>query len=579
MKAFQRKLYVQSQISYVPNRWDILAVLIVFSLLIALAWGSMQFTTPFHPATPPPIDLSPLALPNYAIRTVLRLSVALAFSLLATFIFGALAAKSRQAERWIIPLVDILQSVPILGFLSVSSVLFMQLFPGSMLGPECAAIFVIFTSQAWNMILSFYQSLKTLPGDLKEATQMMRLSGWARFWKLEVPYAMPSLLWNTMMSLSASWFFVVASEVIPAMHHEIRLPGIGSYIAAAIDQANGHAIFYAIVAMFTVILIYDQVLFRPLVAWAEKFKMDMNPNENFYTPWFTQLMRKTYLLKVMGQGFTHFSNAKLFNVKKVYKHPFPRFSFPRLFIEGFNWLVQAALVGLLVWGTVLLFKFIVLSLPLSEWIHVISIGMVTALRVFILIVISSLLWVPVGVWIGMRPDITRIAQPVAQFFASFPANLLFPIVVFFVVKYQLNVNIWLTPLMILGTQWYILFNVIAGASNLPKELLHATAILGVKKILWWKRLVLPAIFPYFITGAITAAGGAWNASIVAEYAQWGDTTLQATGLGAYIAEYTAKNDFPRIALGVTVMCSYVLVLNRLFWQPLYRLAEKRFQVD
>ncbi len=579
MKAFRRSPYIQGQVRYYPNRWDIIATLIVFTIIIALAWGSTQLVAPFHLDDASTINLNPKYLPEYAIRTVLRLSIALFFSLLATFIFGTLAAKSKTAERWIIPAIDILQSVPILGFLSVSSILFIELFPGSMLGPECAAIFVIFTSQAWNMILSFYQSLKTLPHDLKEVTKMLQLRPWMKFWTLEVPFALPSLLWNTMVSLSASWFFVVASEVIPILTHNIKLPGIGSYIAVAIEQANTHAIYYAIAAMFCVILIYDQVIFRPLVAWAEKFKMDMMPSETFNVPWFTRLLRKTALLKVCANTFARFTRGSRIQFKPM-KRARTRTSrtHPALH-HRVTLFIQLILLAGLAWTIAHLMQFILVQLPLGEWLHVFAIGAITATRVFILIIISSLIWLPIGVWIGMRPNVTSIVQPIAQFLAAFPANLLFPIVIYAIVKNQLNPEIWLTPLMILGTQWYILFNVIAGTANIPKELLHATNNFGVKNLLRWKRLILPAIFPYFVTGAITAAGGAWNASIVAEYVQWGNTTLQATGLGAYIAEYTAKSDFPRIALGVIVMCTYVLALNRIFWQPLYRLAETRFQVE
>lgn len=568
------------------NVWDLLTLAIIFSLFALLAINAMKMGAPYQLGKPIPISLAVSKLPFYASRTVLRMFIALFFSLIFTFIFGYLAAKNKHAERFLIPAIDILQSVPILGFLSITIVGFITLFPNSLMGPECAAIFVIFTSQAWNMCLGFYQSIKTVPSQLKEAAQMFRLSAWQQFWRVEVPFAMPSLIWNTMMSMSASWFFITLSEAITVNNQSIMLPGIGSYIGLAIQNADKAAVIYAIIAMLIVIFLYDQLIFRPLVIWSRKFNIGDEAEEEkegvrFSAP-ILKLMRRTKTLHRLGELAETISDT-VTNFKfqrTISKVTLSENSPIRKFLSFslvYTWYGTLIIVGLSI--SYILIRYLMQTVSIEEVAHVIILGVYTSIRILILLLICSLVWVPVGVWIGLRPKAAQIAQPVAQFFAAFPANLLFPIVVMIIIRYHLNIEIWTTPLMILGTQWYILFNVIAGATAIPKNLIRAADNFGVKRFLWWKRLILPSIFPYFITGLITAAGGAWNASIVAELVHWGHTTLEATGLGAYITEVTTKGDFPHIALGISIMCLYVLFFNRLLWQPLYRLAEKRFQME
>jgi len=566
--------------AFQPNIWDIIALILILSLLVLLAWSTLQVTAPYKIGESLPIHLSAKYLPYYAIRTVFRMAIGLLISLVFTFTVGTLAAKNKHLERFIIPTIDILQSMPILGFLSISVIPFITLFPNSLLGPECACIFAIFTSQAWNMTLGFYQSLKTLPYDLREASSMFQLSAWQRFWRIDVPFAMPSLIWNMMMSLSASWFFVVASEAITVNNQKILLPGIGSYIATAITHMDKTAIVYAIITMLIVILLYDQILFRPLIQWSEKFKSESA--EGAYTPksLFTALLHRTRLLHHFGNVIEIVADAivnfALFT-KATKPKPASTLKAKSTTFLVFLWYGLIALFSLIIlW---FLIRFISRTVTLHEALHVVLLGSYTSLKIIILIILCSFIWVPIGVWIGLRPRVAAIAQPIAQFLAAFPANLLFPIVVILIIKYQLNVNIWTTPLMILGTQWYILFNIIAGTTALPKDLIQVAQNFSVKNWLWWRRFILPGIFPYFITGAITAAGGAWNASIIAEFVNWGHTTLIAKGLGAYITQVTQTGDFPRIALGIGVMCLYVLLFNRLIWQPLYNLAEKRFQLD
>jgi NitT/TauT family transport system permease protein len=584
MSIFHGSLVTAYRTKLSPNYWDVLALLFVFALIAFFAVNAKQMAVPYQLGQSISISLDPAMLPHYAARTVARMLIALFFSLLFTFIFGTWAAKSKQAGRIIIPLIDVLQSVPILGYLTVVVTAFIALFPNSLLGPECAAIFVIFTSQAWNMALGFYQTIRTVPAEIKEAAIMLHLSAWQRFWRIDVPYSMPSLLWNTMASMSAGWFFVVASEAITVANQQILLPGIGSYIAAAILAANLRAISFAIITMFIVIIIYDQLLFRPLVAWAEKFKAERegSGSDTMVESWVIDLFRRTRLMRGIGyylsRLFDLFVNMRLFtaNNYRIERrvHQFHSHYWRKL---RELWGALPLLIGLL--AIFFLARYAFYYLSFYEIGEAFLLGLVTAFRVFILIFLCSLIWVPIGIWIGLRPRAAQYAQPVAQILSAFPANLFYPFIVMLIVDYHLTPTIWLTPLMILGSQWYILFNVIAGASALPKDLLQAADNLGVVGWLRWQRLLLPAIFPFFVTGAITAAGGAWNASIVAEVASWGNQTLVAVGLGAYITEHAQAGDFTHTALGIGVMCLLVLIFNRLIWRPLYVYAEERFQLE
>ena len=579
MLTSSKNTYAKNEVTTwpIPNHWDALGLLLVLTIIVVLGWGAGEMLGQYRLGQVIPISLDPIHLPYYALRSVLRMFIALLCSLIFTFTIGTWAAKSRQAERIIIPMIDVLQSVPVLGFLSITVVGFIVLFQGSMLGPECAAIFAIFTAQVWNMTLSFYQSLRTVPNDLREASNMFHLSAWQRFWRVEVPFAMPGLLWNMMLSMSGSWVFLVASEAITVANQNITLPGVGSYIALAITHKDLHAITYVIVAMFVVIALYDQLLFRPLVAWAEKFKAEETASEIVPESWVLNLFQRARFFRYIG-GFLSILGDAIVNFRWFRRRPEKK----HLTIKPYwnrivLWCWNVFLVVVVAVAAWFLFKFIFTALSVEEALHVLYLGLITAIRVTILIIVSSIIWVPIGVLIGLSPRATQVVQPIAQFLAAFPVNLLFPLVVIFIVKYHLNVNIWISPLMILGTQWYILFNVVAGTMALPKNLRQAVGTLNVTGWLWWKRLILPGIFPYYITGAITAAGGAWNISIIAEAVSWGNTKLFATGIGAYISEVSAKGDFQKLALGIAVMSLYVLVFNKVVWRPLYNLAEKRFQ--
>jgi NitT/TauT family transport system permease protein len=555
------------------TRWDMLAAVLVLGFIVLFAFASELLFEPLAKLAVAPISLDPSYLPVYALRTALRMLIALMASLVFTFTYATWAAKSPRAGTLLIPILDILQSVPILGFISITVVFFLSLAPGRVFGAELAAVFAIFTSQAWNMAFSFYQSLRTVPSELTEAGKLFGLNAWARFWRIDTPFAMPSLVWNMMMSMSGGWFFVVASEAISVGHTTITLPGIGSYIAAAIAQRNLGAIFWAIGAMLIVILIYDQILFRPLVAWADRFRFDQEQGDDKPQSWALTVFRRSRLIDLTAVPFSSF-------MRWTYRLAPPK----RLSVPGpalppqvadYVWYAIMAVLGVLAFAAVARFAG---PLSISDILGVIGLGLITMLRVFVLIALASAIWTPIGVYVGLRPSLSRFVQPVAQFLAAFPANLLFPVAVSAIVALRLNPDIWLSPLMVLGTQWYILFNVIAGASVMPHELRDAAVNLQVKGWLWWRKVGLPAVLPFYVTGAITASGGSWNAAIVSEVASWGDHTLRAHGLGTYIADATAAGDFHRIVLGIAVMSLLVTIVNRAFWRPLYWYAERRYRL-
>jgi NitT/TauT family transport system permease protein len=557
------------------SRWDILAILLILGLLVFLAEASRNLFEPLAELQRQPPSLDPRNLPEYAARTTLRMLIAMVLSLVFTFTYATLAAKSRSAERLLVPLLDILQSVPILGFISVTVVFFMSLAPGRVLGAEFASIFAIFTSQAWNMAFSFYQSLRTVPDELEEAARNFRLGAWMRFWRLDVPFAVPQLIWNMMMSMSGSWFFVVASEAISVGNTTVTLPGIGSYIALAIEHRDLAAVCWAIGTMLVVILIYDQVLFRPLVAWADRFRFEQEPGVPSPQSWVFDVLRRSRIIERLTERLTALWRSSLrWHRSRKASSGAPAKRAGRAWILPFT-AVVVVLAAVALWQVA---KFVMTGIALRDVGVAMLLGLATLARVVVLIAIASLIWVPIGVWVGTRPRVALFVQPVAQFLAAFPANLLFPIVVSGIVAWRLNPNIWLSPLMILGTQWYILFNVIAGAAAIPAELRAVAVNLRVRGWLWWRRIALPAVLPYYVTGAITASGGSWNASIVAEVASWGNEHLRAAGLGAYIAEQTDAGDFHHIVLGIAVMSLFVVVVNRLFWRPLYHYAERKFRL-
>ncbi|MHB9839657.1 ABC transporter permease [Paraburkholderia terrae] len=564
-----------------PNRWDFVAFPLIICVIAMAVVGFHETLAPISTLQSEPISLDPANLPEYALRTTLRMLAAMVASLTFTLVYGTLAAKSRRAGQVLVPILDILQSVPVLGYISFTVTFFLALFPSRVLGAELAAIFAIFTSQAWNMTFSFYQSLRTVPRDLDEVSKGFHLTSWQRFWKLEVPFSMPGLIWNMMMSMSGGWFFVVASEAITVGNHTITLPGIGAYLAAAISEKNLHAIGWVILTMTVVILAYDQFLFRPLVAWSDKFRMENTSSGDAPESWLLDLIRRTRLihrlLVPIGWMFAKAARVPI----RLPRVGAVKFAKPAVLKPSRTGDIVWAVIVVLVTAFVVyrVVEYVRTGVTLDEVGHVFVLGLITLLRVTVLIALASVVWLPIGVLIGLRPSLAEKIQPVAQFLAAFPANLLFPVFVIVIVKFNLNPDIWLSPLIVLGTQWYILFNVIAGASAYPNDYKEAAKNFRIRGWQWWRQVMLPGVFPYYVTGAITASGGAWNASIVAEAVQWGDTKLAAHGLGAYIAQYTAAGDYPKIILGIAVMSLFVSLFNRALWRPLYAYAESRLRLD
>ena len=553
------------------------ALLLVLFGLAFLAWSVSALLAPVSQLEQQPVMLDAALLPYYSLRTSLRMLLALAFSLLFTLVYAGLAAKNKRVGMVLVPLLDVLQSVPILGYISFTVTLFLALFPGSMLGVELAAIFAIFTSQVWNMVFSFYHSLRSTPRDVLEAARVMKFSGWQVFWRVELPYAMPPLARNMVISMAGGWFFVVASEVISVGNQKLTLPGIGSYIALAIADENITAIWQAIGAMALTIWLTDQLLFKPLLAWADKFQYDTTGSTEPPSSLVFEWMQASRLLAViflpLRVAAKKLANAPFF--PSPTKRPLLTVTEPKSGAT-YLWSCLLLLLGL---SAVALWVRFGSSLPWADFTQSLTYTCYTLLRVLVLVTLASLLWIPLGTLIGMNAKLANVMQPVAQFLASFPANVVFPLAVVWIAKTGANPDIWLSPLMILGTQWYILFNVIAGASAIPHDLREVSSQFSIRGATWWRRVAIPAVFPAFLTGAITASGGAWNASIVAEAVNWGNQSYTAHGIGAFIAQATLNGHFERIALGMALMVLAILGMNRLLWQPLFHYAARKLRID
>jgi NitT/TauT family transport system permease protein len=551
----------------------LVAVAVLFWVIVRLSHG---ITAPFdRVSAPSSVSTDPANLPYYALRSLTRMFAALAVSTVFTFVYATAAARLRRAEKVLLPVLDILQSVPVLAFLSVTLTIWLTLFPHTMLGVECASVFAIFTSQAWNMTFAFYQSLITQPRDLDEAARLLRLTRWQRFWKLDVPHGMIPLVWNGMMSFGGGWFFLVASEVISVNNHTYALPGIGSYVAAATAQDQPGRVLLAIAVMVVMVVGVNVVFWRPLTVWAEKYRTEDTATTAVQRSVTLNLLRRSALPALVGRGLRPVGTAldRLTRPFGLAERPL-RVNAGRR--RAGDIAVTVGVLALVGWGAWRMLLYIDRAAGLGEFGHAFVLGLVTLARVVVLVVVGSAVWVPIGVWIGMNPKVTRYAQPVVQVLASFPANFLFPFFTLALIRTGVSLNVGGILLMSLGAQWYILFNVIAGASAIPGDLREAAASLRLGTVLRWRTLIGPAIFSAWVTGGITAAGGAWNASIVAEVVSYGHTTLTATGLGAYIAQSTADGDYARMLVGVSVMTIYVVGINRLFWRRLYRYAETRY---
>ncbi len=554
----------------------ILGTLVLLALISRVGAGALVSFEPPHDL--PTVDLDPRNLPYYAARSTLRMFIALFFSTIFTLVYGYIAANSRRGEQILVPLLDILQSVPVLGFLSITVTGFIALFPGSLLGLEAASIFAIFTSQVWNMTFSFYHSLRTLPRELEEAVTLYRLSRWEQFTKLEVPSSMIGLVWNAMMSFGGGWFFVAASEAISVLNKKYTLPGIGSYVEAAVEAENLSAIGWAVLTMAVVIVLCDQLFWRPVVAWSDKFRLEQSASADAPESWVYDLLTTARIPRLIGRALTPLSDG----MNRVMSILLPRKST----LAGVETQKSGisdrlyTLLLLLVIGALLVagIHFILTTVGLPEVLKTFELGLFTLLRVTVLLIFAYLVWTPIGVAIGFNPKLARLLQPVVQFLASFPANFIFPFATLFFVRSNIPINWGSILLMALGAQWYILFNAIAGAMSIPTDLREMGKDMGLKGWHLWRKLIIPGIFSASVTGGITASGGAWNASIVSEVVSWGSTTLAADGLGAYIAEATGTGDWPRITLGIGMMSLFVVGLNRIFWRRLYHLAETKYHL-
>ena len=564
---------------------DILILTLIFVLLYIVLHLGAGMNVPFSPEEQIPLSLDPAILPYYAGRSLLRMFIAFGAALLFSLIYGYLAAKNKTAEKIMIPLLDILQSVPVLGFLSATITAFMTLFPGRLMGVELAAIFAIFTGQAWNMAFSFYHSLISIPRDLAEAAAVLRLNWWQRFIRLELPFSIIGLVWNSMMSFGGGWFFLAASESISVLGTSIRLPGVGSYLALAVEAGDIRAILYSILTMVLMIILVDQLFWRPLVVWSQKFKMELSEAADLPYSFVYDILQRSWVVNRLAacvlkpvlsltgrvlERLAGLSEAAAAEMKRVSN--------------------AALLAGAAKTGCGILFLYwisepayaafnLIAGMDGGQLAGVFELGLCTLGRVLIAVCLGALWTIPAGVSIGLNPRLSKVLQPVVQIAASFPANMLFPFITVLFLKYHINFEWGAIALMMLGTQWYILFNVIAGAMAIPNDLLEAAAIYKLTGWQKWRFLIFPSIFPYLVTGAITASGGAWNASIVSEIVSWHEEQLTATGLGAYISQVTAQGDWAGIIWGITVMCIFVVVINRLVWRRLYQLAEVKYHLD
>jgi len=548
----------------------------MFSAGLALFYGIVEvgrnWLGPFKPQVE--ISRSLSALPVYAGYSLLRIALAYVLSLLFAVTYGYIAAYRPRAERFMIPLLDVLQSIPVLSFLPGVMLAMAALFPGRQLGVEMGAVLLIFTGQVWNMAFSFYASLKSIPREMREAATIYRFNWWQRFLQIELPFATIGLVWNSMMSVAGAWFFLMACE----QFGDFRLPGLGSYLQAAADSGDTRSIFLGIVTMVTVIVLMDQFVWRPVIAWAEKFKMEQVESSSVPTSWVLELLKRS-------RGVAVFRKRAVRPLREQLIHYFA----PRREVRAESsrkdqaalWLWRV--VGIVILGAigyaVVRVVLILTGLHASEF-HQLGLGLgATFLRVNLALALGALWTIPVGVAIGFNPRLARIAQPLSQIAASVPATALFPVVLLVLIRLGGGLGLGSIVLLLLGTQWYILFNVIAGAIAIPTDLKEAASVFGIRGWERWRKLILPGIFPFLVTGMITASGGAWNASIVAEYFHFKGQTYSTVGVGAMISEATDAKNFDLLLAGTVALAAVVVTTNRLVWRRLYRLAETRFKLE
>ena len=561
---------------------DIAVILFLIGVIALLVAGAGRVTDHSRSVN---ISLSPTVLPLYASFSLLRMFCAYVLSLIFTLVYGHIAATNKRAATFMVPILDILQSIPILSFLPAVVLTLVAIFPHSSIGVELAAIILIFTSQAWNMTFSFYHSAITLPADLSEAATVYHLSPWRRFFRLELPFSMIGLVWNSMMSWAGGWFFLIAAEQLTLGNQSFQLPGLGSYLQIAANNGNIPALILGLLTLVLMIVLLDFLFWRPLVAWSDKFKFEQTrTNDAPESPILDILLRSALLewftLHISQPAIDRFnafvdrllpvSAAALIDSEKP-----PTTGITAKTIVG--WAITGILVVLALLGIVRALGLLA-QVSLGDWVRLVGLGLLTLLRTLLAMAIAVAWTVPLGVKIGTNQKWSRRLQPIVQVVASIPATAVFPILLLFILRLPAGIDIAAILLMLLGTQWYVLFNVIAGAMAIPADLNEATKVYQVKGWLRWKKLILPAIFPYLVTGMITASGGAWNASIVAEIVTLHGTTTSTPGLGSEIALAATNNNLPILFAATLTMAAIVVTINRLVWRRLYRLAERRYSL-
>jgi len=560
------------EISYLP---DFLMAGAGIALFYSLLVVGRMWLGPFTPEVA--ISRSPLALPAYAGYSLLRIAIAYGLSLAFTLVYGYIAAYNKRAERFMIPLLDVLQSIPVLSFLPPVMLAMVALFPGRQLGVEAGAILLIFTGQVWNMAFSFYASLKSIPDEMREAARVYRFSWWQRFIELELPFAAIGLVWNSMMSVAGGWFFLMACEMFVLGSRDFRLPGLGSYLQTAASEGDTTSILWGIGTMIAVIVLLDQFIWRPVIAWAQKFKFEQVESTEVPRSWVLDLIQHSRGLARIRQKTVRPLGERMmlhFAQDHASEQPEERKRWKVWLVRLLAIALTAAIAYALVHVAMLL-----AGLQKAE-LHEAGVGLgVTFLRVNLALLLGALWAVPAGVAIGFNPRLARIAQPLAQIAASVPATALFPVVLLVLIRVGGGLGVGSIVLMLLGTQWYILFNVIAGAIAIPTDLKECCSVFRLRGWERWKRLILPGIFPYLVTGLVTASGGAWNASIVAEYFHFKGRIYTTTGLGATIAQATDQGNFDLLLAATIVMAATVVTVNRLVWRRLYALAESRFRLE
>ena len=551
--------------------YDLVVLIIASTLGIVFAIGCDEIVEPLS-SLDEKISLSITCLPEYLMKTGVRFLIAIFISIIFAILYASIAAKNKRIGIFLIAILDIFQSIPVLGYLSFTVTFFISLAPNSTLGVEMAIIFAIFTSQVWNMIFSVYQSLISVPKDLYEVATIYKLNKWQTFWKMELPFAIPGLLWNTALSMTSSWFFIVAVEIINVGSHSYIVSGMGAYISLAIKNKDIYAIMNALMAIIVLIFIFNELLFKPAFAWGGKFVYEFSATNGRRNSWLLDYIQNSNVCKFLHLIFKRLSSL-IVNLK-----------FPSYVTNKYSFILAEVVWWLLVaWGIFAIYSifygFLSNHLSTDEIIKVIKYACMTTLRIMALLILTSLIWVPVGIFIGLRPNLAKNLEPLIQFLTAMPANLYYPIFVTTIIYFKLDPAIWLSIMMAIGSQWYILYNVIGGTQAIPSELLEASFVFKLKRFTKLFKIILPAIFPFYVTGLITAAGGSWNASIVAELITWGNTTLSAPGIGSYITKNTIAGNFPNIALGLVIMVSFVIIINHLLWRPLYKFASTRFCLD